>query len=160
MAGTTANLAIPYATGTDPVQSWGVSQSKAQADRLDALLYGGSGWGTLVLASGWVSQATWPTPMYRIVSGMIQLRGVVRRSDNAIPGSSNIFNCPAPAGGGTALTSVMLAAVAASTTDPSTTSNLRTIISPRSDGIARCFNPAGIAGTSNLVYLDGLAYSV
>lgn len=157
MPGATTRFQLPYPLGSEPVAD-GDDAIKALAEKLDTVLYTGNAWLSLVLATNWVNQATYPWPAYRIIDGMCQLRGTVRRSDNAIPGTSNMFNCPVPGGGGTAGTSVVINAMAFRTSGGP---YVRVAINPRSDGIARCFNDnqAAIADL-NLVDLNGLSYPV
>jgi hypothetical protein len=159
MAGTTTRFAIPYATGADPERNWGETQSKAQADLIDALLYTGPAWVAINLSAGFAPQAGYATPAIRTYNGFVEFRGTVRLTTGFLTTTSAlIFSAPAPGGTASGDWAVVLRAIGFDINTASPPYPESAYLNPRADGVVRVY--ASVAGKVNMIRLDGLRYAV
>jgi hypothetical protein len=91
--GTTANRAIPYIEPSDALQTY-PTQDKAQADRLDELLFD-TGWVACTVQPGYVAQAI--PPMVRRIGSVVYPRGGIT-STGISPGGAHANVLTVPAG--------------------------------------------------------------
>lgn len=89
--GTTPNLAIPYIEPTDLLANY-PTQDKAQADRLEVLLYD-TGWVAVTISAGFAADAGGP-PQVRRIGKIIYCRGGWNATGVGATGDFNVGTIP------------------------------------------------------------------